>query len=185
MMKDKYKILIISSWIVLIICFAIKLFGGNWFEVMVENQNFINACNWLENNIIVRNAVYLILFIFTNIFYQLGVIKQKWYKPKQYLIFIPMIILWLLKTIITNQVILFLIDMIIFIALPILLNYKCWLRSIIGVGLILVFQIICLLTKNIGITIIGEEVLTSIILMLDYYIMIILYYLYSNRKEEI
>ena len=43
--KERYlKRVIIVCWIALAICFGIKLFGGNLFEIMCNNENFIKVC---------------------------------------------------------------------------------------------------------------------------------------------
>jgi hypothetical protein len=61
-MEDKYtgtaklktyihitRITIALCWIALFAFWAIKLFGGNWFEIVVENKNFIKFSNIVQN----------------------------------------------------------------------------------------------------------------------------------------
>ena len=56
---------IILCWILLIICFIIKLCGGNYFNIMCNNENFIRFCNFIENSII-KYIIYLFSFIFSS-----------------------------------------------------------------------------------------------------------------------
>ena len=53
--KDNYqevvlKRSIIACWIILIICFAIKLFGGNYFGIVCTNDKFLSICNYIDNS---------------------------------------------------------------------------------------------------------------------------------------
>ena len=102
--KDKYnrviKRSIILCWIALAICFIVKIFGGNFFEIVI----------------------------------------------------------------------------------PLLICRNIW-RVLIGVALTLIFQVLSLITKNIGLGILGDNFLVSIIVMIDTYFMLALYYLYSLKLE--
>ena len=46
--KSPYGLIILISWIALIICLIVKLFGGNWFELWLENDNFIKFCEVIQ-----------------------------------------------------------------------------------------------------------------------------------------
>lgn len=181
MMKDKYKILIISSWIVLIICFAIKLFGGNWFEVMVENQNFINACNWLDSNLIALYSISTLTYCASMYLIYLSLTKQKIKSD-----------LWILLVMLPGSILKgfvpilgLIIDISIWFLIPLIkYKFKNWKRVIIGNILIVAFQLISLFIRNIGWNLDNQSSLLSLIMMIDYYIMIILYYLYTNREER-
>ena len=49
--KEKYiKRVIIVCWVALAICFVIKLFGGNFFQIICENETFIAICEFCDNN---------------------------------------------------------------------------------------------------------------------------------------
>ena len=52
--EDNYKRIvlkrmIIVCWILLAICFGIKLFGGNFFNIICTNEKFIEVCNFIDN----------------------------------------------------------------------------------------------------------------------------------------
>ena len=49
MYESLTKITIVLCWLSLFSFWAIKRFGGNLFEIMVENQNFIKFSNLVQN----------------------------------------------------------------------------------------------------------------------------------------
>ena len=77
----------------------------------------------------------------------------------------------------------FVLDLaVMWVAIPLLIcrNIR---RVLIGVALTLIFQVLSLITKNIGLGILGDNFLVSIIVMIDTYFMLALYYLYSLKLE--
>lgn len=60
------------------------------------------------------------------------------------------------------------------------------INVLIGNALLFLFQLISMVTKNIGLTILGESVLEGVIFSIDTFIMIFLYWCYANeiRKER-
>ena len=62
--KDKYnrviKLSIILCWIALAICFIVKIFGGNFFEIVVYNDRFTAVCEFCQKSFILTNIVYYI-----------------------------------------------------------------------------------------------------------------------------
>lgn len=79
------------------------------------------------------------------------------------------------------------LDLLIGILIPLIRNkFKNWKIVIIGNILLIIFQFISLITKNIGGYITSDSILVSSILSIDYYIMLVLYYLYTHfeRKEN-
>ena len=63
-----------------------------------------------------------------------------------------------------------------------LIRTKCknWLKIIVGIALIFVFQFISLFVRSSGIYLESDSILIGLILSIDYYIMIVLYFLYSK-----
>ena len=53
-------------WFALIGCFIVKLFGGNYFEIIADNGTFIGFCNWLEHYKL--NDVIKAIFYYFNFF---------------------------------------------------------------------------------------------------------------------
>lgn len=182
------KITIILCWLSLIAFWAIKIFGGNWFEIMVENENFIKFCEYAESSWI----KHLINF-FTIAFYVIlmfGAVSQKFFFKDKHLFAILLIIvsIWSIRFV------------------PNLLNIHFWFGysivviygiivqkgikktfGIISVILDFVFSTISILTRNIPLEI-TRNFLVGNILLIDMYLMYALYYLYSNlikmKKEK-
>ena len=183
-MKDKYKTLITACWIVLICCFIVKLLGGNWFEIACNNEKFIAFCNTYKNTII-EYIIGFITYTTTATLYYLALFKRKWYVKKDIIWIVLISIFAIVKRIfIKYQLLLGLTEILIIIGFPIILDIKKWYRPIIAYGLTFVFQLISLLTKNIGIKVIDDNFIVSLIFSIDYYIMLILYYLYANKEEQ-
>lgn len=189
--KQKYETLIVSCWVVLIACFIIKIFGGNWFEIICENQNFINVCELLDNNLIVRSIVYAIFYFASSSLIMLSQLKYKITDKKALPIIITILVLSIIRQLYVSREVDAIMDLVILIVIPLVIkiieNKKIILndvlRIIVGIVLVFVFQIISQVAKDIGITYVDEYSLIVFILSIDYYIMICLYYLYSNRKE--
>lgn len=189
---------IIICWIMLIVCFIIKLVGGNWFEIICDNKHFINVCSYIDNHLVLKYIIAFITYLLSSYFIILAcslLPKPNW---KQIIIvFSALTFVWASQFIL--PIIKNILEVINTFALPIILNSfkrisletrpikKTWYLGIIGCILIFVFQLLSLITRNIGIKYIDNSTLISIILMLDYYIMIMLYFLYikllKTKKE--
>lgn len=189
---------IIICWIMLIVCFCIKLFGGNWFEIICTNEHFANLCQIIDNN----------KFLFHFIGWFLYVVATFWVVCSCSLLPIPNsaeltitpIVLtgvWAMQFV--SNVFKSIVECVVLIVLPIVYNYirnkdtrtfwqnfkKTWYYGIIGVALIFAFQAISLVTRNVGIKFTDDSTLVTLILLTDYYIMIVLYYLYIRLRKEV
>lgn len=187
-MKDKYKTLITACWIVLICCFIVKLLGGNWFEIACNNEKFIAFCNTFKNGFVYYLINYT-LYHFGTYYYFKAVLKSKTLNKRKYLLHLIMIVVWVIKLIlsltVSNPTILVLIiDTAFLICTPLVVDKKIIKRSIIGYILNLGFQIVSLITKNIGLKLLTDNLVIIIIFSIDYYIMVILYYLYSIKEDN-
>lgn len=59
--KVRYlKRVILVSWVTLLICFTLKLIGGNIFYIVCENERFKQVCDFVDNNLIVKYFVGII-----------------------------------------------------------------------------------------------------------------------------
>lgn len=177
-MKNKYKVLIISCWAIFLIATAFKMFGANLFIAGSNNETFIRVCNYIQNSII----YYIIGTLFNIVgttFYLMAVLEEK--KPKL-LWFIPLVLYTIVKTIFNKyDVLFFILDIsVIMIGLPLLINYKMWLKISIGVVLNIVFQLLSQFLKLGQYGTFDNNVVIAVILSIDYYIMLVLFYLYSN-----
>lgn len=190
---------ILLCWIMLIVCFIIKLFGGNWFEIMCNNKHFISICKYIDTHLIIRDILSGCLYLFSSYY----IIKACSLLPspniKQIiLITASLLIVWEFRYI--SLTIKSIIEAINHLVLPIILNLitckgkeerinklkHCWYYGIIGYLFILIFQILSLTIRNFGIGFINDDnTLLSLMLMIDYYIMIALYYLYVKLKKGV
>lgn len=182
MMKNKYKVLIKSCWILLFICCAFKLFGADIFIAGTNNENFIKVHTFIEENIFIKYILYLLMNMISSGIYFMAVLKERKINLKW---LIPYGIYAICKIIFNSFDSLFMIlDFIIIPGLPIIINPKVWKRSLIGTFLNLGFQFISMFLKLDNFSMFDENALITLLLSIDYYIMLVLYYLYSNEKKE-
>ena len=182
--NDKYGMLIVVSWVVLIFCLIVKLFGGNWFELGVENEKFVAFCNYVDNTMWLKMALACLIYLFTNYFILCILINRKKLDKKIVALFLPLMIT---KSLISWYVlwVSYVLDVLILVILPLIIGKK-WKRVIFGNLLVMGFQLLTLAIRNIS----GDFTLNNIFLVqvlyqIDYYLMIILFYLYTFKKKKI
>ena len=189
MNKRAFLVVIIACWVLLILALIVKLFGVNWFTPAIENERFVSFCNWLDNHRAVYIIIATILYIPSTYLYYLAVTNQKIGKDLWVIIlFSPCAFL---KSDSSNKVLLiigFVIEFAIMIIIPLLkLKGKQKFRVLIGVALLIAFQLISNFTKISDWNLANKGSLVGMILTIDYYIMIILYYLnvrYIDKSKE-
>ena len=183
------KITIVLCWLSLFSFWAIKLFGGNWFEIMVENENFIRFSNTVQNTWL----KYLVSFftIFLAKYFTFGAICQKFsFKLKESFVIISLIIsIWAVSNFVPLGKLAFPSWHAYLVYFGLSIYYQKGFKKLFGALAIifeLIFSAISILTRNISLHILDNYLIVSI-LIIDVYIMIGLYYLYSNlirlRKE--
>lgn len=185
-----YGMLITISWVVLLICLIIKLLGGNWFELGTNNEHFISFCNYVDNTQWLKMILACIIYLITTLPVLLILLNEPKLKPRNYAIFIPLMIC---KSVVSwySVVISYILDFVIIILLPLILKkFKNWEMVIFGNALVFVFQCITFLIRNIGIKIgfnINNSFIVQTIYQVDYYLMILLFYLYyfKIKKEKV
>lgn len=189
MNKSVLKRGIILAWIFLIACFIIKLFGGNWFEIIVKDERFISIGKFIDNTAWLNTIICVITSYLANQLYLLAVCREIKFSYKINIFLLLYVIFSIcVKTFLGNTLGL-VCDIIQLGVIPFILlgkpSKKHW-NILIGIILNISFQIISAITKNIGINFIDENLLIGLIFMIDLYIMLILYYLYSlyYKKEE-
>lgn len=188
MMKNKYKVLIISCWVLLLLCFIAKLFGADIFNIAVKNETFIQICDWLDQHELFKYIITTIFYIPTTYLAYLTMVNKK--IGQDWWIIILCLPCSYLKGL--NSYVGFALDMIILIVIPLIVGkLKNWLYVLIGVGAIILFQQISLFIRNQNFYLVKDSLLINIIMSIDYYIMVILYYLHiryyktkKNKKED-
>jgi hypothetical protein len=187
---------IIACWVMLVACFAIKLFGGNWFEIVCTNEHFLNICDFIENNKIAFHTISFILYVFPTVFIVLAMSRCT--KPSQnqlFFVLISLVAIW--STMFLSMTIKSVLETLYLLSCPILIRLwgknkekltsvikRTWYYGIIGCVISFALQSISLITRNIGMKIISYDVLTTFIMLFDYYIMVFLYYLYTFERNE-
>lgn len=179
--------LLLILWITLFCCFIIKIFGGNWFEIICTNERFIKLCNFIDNNIIVKISVAFLTSYTLYQFYYLA-IAQKWYFNKWTNLFLIGIVLIfiIVRCFIKNIAIGIVFDILQYVIIPIILFKRIRLVGLNAV-LIILYMALSALVKNIGIKNINDNTLLSIIYSLDIYVILSINYIYHNtiRKNGI
>ena len=182
------KITIVLCWLSLFSFWAIKLFGGNWFEIMVENENFVQFSNMVQNTWL-KYVVSLFTVFFGN-YFLFGAIQQQFkFDFRQFIVVIGITIsMWIVANWIDFA------QMKVWYGYVVIAIYGAtvqvgWKRffGVIAIVLQFIFSTISLLTRNVQFQLITNYLLIMVFLI-DVYIMYILYYLYSNLirlKKEI
>lgn len=184
-MKTEIKILkraILLMWCLLIVCFAIKLLGGEWFKIASQNQRFIAVCNAIDNNMWLQAIVYFPLFVLSNGLTVLAMTQKMWFSRQElYFVISTFIICHALQYIIEFGGIISSVMTAIVVPMVLLGKFsKKWWNILIGNVLIIVFQFLSMIVKELSLIKFNETSLTAIIYMIDAYIMMAIYYLYAN-----
>ena len=185
---------IVICWIMLLACFVMKIFGGNWFEIVCTNEHFIKACKIIDENRLLQSIVGICVYIPSVyfVFVTMSMVETINKKQKIYIVVCLLFVCAFSEINITLKSIL---EFVAFLLSPLIINklnpkekqkplIKTWYLGILGYCMILLFQVVSMFTRNIGIAITHDSFLTTFILMIDYYIMILLYYLYFKNKSK-
>lgn len=184
------KRLIIVSWVALGCCFLIKLLGGNIFEIVCNNQRFITICNYIDKNWFLYYFVMTSYCYLSMYFLVLAMCQRTTYKRWEIITLTITILLVNVVKMFSNEIGLIL-DFWQFIIMPILFVRKTpkkILNVFLANVLLISFQLISMVTKNIAINIDNGSALESSIFSIDVILMILLYFGYSvsleKRKQE-
>ena len=193
--KDNYKEntlkrAIIVCWVLLVICFVIKICGGNFFNIICRNENFIKFCDFIDNSVIMY-IIYLLCFLFTStmlLFIANGSTKIK---TKNYCLFlISVIIVWIVKLVLDLSKItanVFFMNFIYFILLYIVLALfsKNKLKPLFCIIYDLLLTVLSVFIKSFELySVITNSFLITTIYLIDYYILLLITALYSKLKYE-
>ena len=182
-------------WIMLVACFAIKLFGGNWFEVVCTNEHFSNLCNFVQNNQVAFFSLSFVTYIFPSSVIILSAAGIPHPTKKQLLVCLSLVLFsWLFVFLSLN--VKSIVELFVFLVLPTVLSIvgkkdkdikpvikSTWWRGSLGYVIVFVFQLISIITRNAMPSIMENNVLVISIMLIDYYIMAVLFYLYVKLKK--
>ena len=186
---DKARLLrrvIIISWITLALCFVVKIFGGNFFEIMCDSPNYKRLCEYADTHLWLKFTLGFVSSMICQCLYELAII-QKYNFSKKELIVTVLSVVVICGIKLFNQDIGLICDLWLLIALPILLlgkDYKRYYNFLLGFLFNFAFQLLSVLVKNLSIGVIDNSTFISLIYMIDLYIMCFLYYLYRNYRKE-
>ena len=185
---DITKATIGICWISLFAFWTIKLFGGNFFEIVVQNENFIAFSNLVETTWL----KYLVSFItiFVGNYLTLGAVCQKFYfKGKQsILVWFSIISMWIVANFIEIDFLKMWYGYVVILLIGVIYQTK-WkkLYGLLAIFFDLLFTVVSMCVRNIEL-VLSTNYLIMFISLIDMYIMTALYYLYSNlikMKKEI
>lgn len=192
MLKDAektFRTLIWFTWITLAFYCVIKIFYPSAFEIVCNNKAFIEFGEKADNSIIIRYCISIVSSYITHTLFYLAMMGKRWLNKKELLIFIPFLLIGnIIK--LYNAYLGLGVDVFMSILIPLKFlkdngNKNIYLILLLGNGLDLLFTIISMFLKNINIDFLPEvPVSIGIIYMLDVYIMLFQYYLYSNLRKE-
>lgn len=181
---NTYGMLIVLSWILFIICLIIKLFGGNWFELKTNNEKFIDFCEFVDTNQILKMMLACCIYLITGYPVICILLNKKFLELKIMAIFVPIMIT---KSIMSwhNILISYILDTFVLIILPLIIcKFKNWKRVVFGNILIFGFQLISILVRNVSINFNETNtIIENYLIQIDYYLMIALFYLYYFKSK--
>lgn len=189
--KDNYrevvlKRAIIICWVLLAICFVIKIFGGNFFAIVCTNEKFVKICEYCDTSFI-RYIIYLAYFIFDAFIILKIIYPQLKFKQSKTWIYVCLcLVLWVIKVLFENKILTFnntfmSIATIVYLYIILALVSKKYVFSFLIIGYDAILSLISSLIKSISLSnFITDSMLITSIFMIDYYIMLILTALYSK-----
>lgn len=186
--QDKMKLLkrtIYLCWGALILCFIVKLLGGNYFEIIATNEKFISLCDWLEYHGL-NDAIKAVFYCF-NLGILISIFSRSEFKnfTLKFFIISICIISWVIKR--QFALIGAVIETALMLILPMFISkekkIKTLICAILGYLLVNVLQLVSIFVRNINPILMKENFIIGFIMQIDYYIMIILYYLYYVKMK--
>lgn len=176
------RITIVICWISLFAFWAIKLFGGNFFEIVVENENFVKFSEMVETTWL----KYLVSFITIAVakYLTFGAICQKFYFKGKQLAFVlfGIVSIWAVSNFMPLGKLQFPAWYAYVVFIVASLKYqKGWKKSfgVLAIVFETAFTLLSTIVRNIQFEVIYNFLIASI-LSIDVYIMLALYFLYTN-----
>lgn len=181
MNRKVFKLAIILCWATLAFCLIVKQFFPDMFLIVIENERFVAACDFIDGHIVIKEAIYALCSVISVGLYILIISQKTRFIGRENLV-----ILWLVGVSVAKgfvgNIVSVIFDLINFIVIPLLLRAKT-LRIICGIGLTLLFQAAALYIRSIKLGSIIDNYLVEVILMIDQYIMLLFYYIYANYNN--
>lgn len=172
-MKDKYKVMFLSYFCLLFFCFFLKLLGSKYFELACDIEGVKKLCNFISTHKVLDCTISFLVFTISTSIYLEAVVGVKRLKFGYY---IAVAVLEIVRIIFEYRIplILYIIDIIIMFGIPLFINKKLVIKTIISFLMLFIFELISMSTKLIT-QIEIKEAYVALIYSIDYYIMILIY----------
>lgn len=181
------KQLIIMCWITVICYSIIKIFFPTCFEIVCESKSFIKFGELADSSFLLKVIIGLCSSYLCYWLYYGALLSKFWLSKKETIIFLCALVpLTILK--VWNANLGLISDIALLFIIPIIFmkqnKVKIFPNILIAFALNLGFQVISAFTKNLSIGYLPHESMaTSLIYIIDVYLMLGLYYLYMNLKR--
>ena len=192
--KDNYREVvlkrsIIICWVLLAICLVIKIFGGNFFTIVCENEKFVAFCIYFDSTFI-KYVIYIGYFLLESNIFALILKPDTKLKNKRFVVYLMSCVLfWIIKVLVENNIIKISVSLFSFISMIILyLLLFMFSKKPVKSLLIILYQFaiafVSSFIKNISFGgFMSSSALLTFIFYIDYYIVFILTYLYEKYKK--
>lgn len=176
--KEKmYKNLVILCWLTILVCTILKLFGSKEFEMPEYTYNI---------NIWIRRVINYIFYMINSVAFAMLLVKRK-LEVKEYIVvfslYTPLFVIGMVPILRPFK---FVLETLFLYFIGLLYIKDKWWKILIEVltinVIIFVYQALTMMYKNINVKIKIDNFIIDKIMMIDYYIMIILTYLFVNKK---
>lgn len=182
MNKKVLNVMIWLTWIILACFLVAKLFFGEWVAIVVTNAKLVKIGQFMDSHFWLYQGVAFLFTLLTYWIYLCACSRQWHLKAKQ--------IAWILPVLIALQFVKIYyaqigsqLDVVTMILLPYLL--KSDFKSTVFVFTAhSISQIVCLFARNMPALPIMYNSMSMIILMIDQYIWLLLYYFYQNKYKK-
>lgn len=185
MNKNKIiKFLWWSMWATLLLMVVLKLTFNYYYPIVIENSKIISIGIYIDNHKMLYYPLAFINYIANTILITLCCLKEKWYNKKLHLILILIFAVIAFPFKYINTLISFILILIPYIVIPLFItkNHKKW----IFITFILdnIFQILSNFTRGNPAIIIDSGYLIKQFMMIDYYLLFIIYYIGGNYMGD-
>lgn len=184
-MKEKlYERALLTCIIMLIVCVVFKLFGANWFDLYTDIPILQKGNELYYSNVIFAFCITFILKSFNGFLIVITMTKNINITFKKiYILFVVVLLTMALNYYHVNSILLLCIEFVSLIICGMLINKTRMSECILVMIFNLIYQIISFYIKSMGISLEFYGFIENNLFLIDYYIMLIITYLYLKKGE--
>lgn len=176
-----FRRMICLCWFCLGICFSIKLLGGDWFSVYVENEKFIAFCNWFDGQPAAQYVVGCLSSGLSMGLFWLAILRRRWFEKRWNTVLAAVTVLVGVGVKLLFPVVGIVVDVWQLFIFPLILDKGKVKDVFVAFFLLVAFMVVSNITKNVPLSkLIVENTVVAFVCLIDLYIMLTLYYLYRN-----